>query len=166
MITRGKSGHCRNIYLHLSGKTMASLGFLMLGAFMGWVIAFGLYKVENWNHPANVFSAVTGAAVSGAIFIFIQYLLRFSTIPFITIFFYPVGLAYGALCNGLGYAIYHAFDNVNRNNEDATKNATRVRTYSIAGLVIASALLLALLFWLYSKLPSFEPPLSPSGKPT
>ena len=132
---------------------MASLGFLMLGAFMGWVIGFGMYQVRDWSHPGKLFSAVTGATVSGAVFIFIQYLIKTSNISVIAIFFYPVGLAYGALCNGLGYIIAHAYDVVgDGNNAVAVSHPALLRWGAVLALAIASALLLALFFWWYNQL--------------
>jgi hypothetical protein len=69
---------------------------------MGWVISYGIFHITNWDSPAAVFSAVTGAAESGGIFTFIQQ----SGVPTgYAIFFYPVGLAYGALCNGISHYV-------------------------------------------------------------
>jgi hypothetical protein len=78
---------------------MTSLGMFALGAFIGFVIAYGLTKITDWKNPASVFSAVISAAVAGGVFTFIQYLGGQSIGA--ALFLYPVGLAYGALCSNL-----------------------------------------------------------------
>jgi hypothetical protein len=78
---------------------MISLGMFMLGAFIGFVIAFGLTKITNWANPASVFSAIISAAVAGGVFTFIQFLGGTSIGT--ALYLYPVGLAYGALCSNL-----------------------------------------------------------------
>jgi hypothetical protein len=114
---------------------MAGLGMLFLGAFIGWVIAYGLYQITVWTNPANIFAVVTGAAVSGAVLVFIKYADPGTT----GIFFYPVGLAYGALLNCLGFYIA---DPTHHYNEPKT-------ILGMLTLFIASCLLLSLFFFPY-----------------
>lgn len=76
---------------------MASLGMACLGAFIGWVVSYGLAHVTDWSNPGNVLSAVLSAAVAGGVFTFIQYLG--GTKLGDALFLYPLGLAYGALSN-------------------------------------------------------------------
>ena len=80
---------------------MAHLGLICLGAFIGWVVSFGLIKVpsESWKKPATVFAAVISAAVAGGVFTFIKFMG--GTKLGDALFLYPVGLAYGALVAGL-----------------------------------------------------------------
>jgi hypothetical protein len=111
---------------------MAGLGMLFLGAFIGWVIAYALYQVKDWKNPAHIFAAVTGAAVSGVVLVFIKYADPGPT----GLFFYPIGLAYGALLNCLGFYIA---DSSHHFNEPKT-------ILGMFTLVIASCLLLSLFF--------------------
>lgn len=109
---------------------MAWLGMLMLGSFIGFILAYGLKQITDWKKPANVFSAVTSAAVSGAVFTFIQFLGAEKLGQ--ALFLYPVGLAYGALCANLRWV--------------TDKDADRTIVFlHIIGFVIASFLLGALL---------------------
>ena len=73
---------------------MSALGMVTLGAFIGWVIAFGLDRMPKGTNPVVIFGSATSAAVAGVVLVFIQYAAPGSA----GIFFYPVGLAYGALC--------------------------------------------------------------------
>jgi hypothetical protein len=111
---------------------MIWLGMLMLGAFIGFIIAYGLQKITDWSQPGNVFSAIISAAVAGGIFTFIQFLggEKLGT----ALFLYPVGLAYGALCNNLRWV---TGPNINRT----------IASLHIAGFCIASILLLLLFLW-------------------
>ncbi|MHB8270462.1 hypothetical protein [Bradyrhizobium sp.] len=88
---------------------MVSLGMFALGAFIGFVIAYGLTKITDWTKPASVFSAIISAAVAGGVFTFIQYLGGTSIGT--ALFLYPVGLAYGALCSNLRWVTEQ---NINR----------------------------------------------------
>jgi hypothetical protein len=73
----------------------------MLGAFIGYVVVYGLRQITDWNRPQNVFTAVISAAVAGGVFTFIQYLGGVDL--GVGLFFYPLGLAYGALCTNLAW---------------------------------------------------------------
>lgn len=79
---------------------MASLGLLALGGFVGSIIFYGLYQATDWSSPVTLVSGCLSAAVSGVIFIFIKY-LDVKKADGSAIYFYPVGLAYGALCINL-----------------------------------------------------------------
>ena len=115
---------------------MGALGLLMLGAFIGWVICYGLFQTTNWDNSGKLISAVIGAAVTGAVFSFITWLQPNGE----AVYWYPIGLAYGALCNALGYVAFHAYPA----NERPEKN-TRIIAGGCIGL--ASVLLLLLLLW-------------------
>jgi hypothetical protein len=75
---------------------MRWLGMFCLGGFMGFVICFGLTQITDWSNPGTIFSAVVSTAIAGGTFTFIQWLN--GDTPGVAPFFYPVGLAYGALC--------------------------------------------------------------------
>ena len=109
---------------------MSWLGLLMLGAFIGYVVTYGLRQVSDWSKPSNVFSAVISAAVSGGVFVFIQWLGGEKLGQ--ALFMYPVGLAYGALCVNLRWV---TGQNVNR----------VIANLHILGFAAASILLLLLL---------------------
>jgi uncharacterized membrane protein YeaQ/YmgE (transglycosylase-associated protein family) len=87
----------------IKGATMAAIGMITLGAFIGWVIAYVLYRITDWGQPVNVLSGVISAAVAGTVFAFIKYLDEQGASAAEAIYYYPVGLAYGALVNGLGW---------------------------------------------------------------
>ncbi len=110
---------------------MAWLGMLMLGSFMGFIIAYGIKQITDWSKPANVFSAVTSAAVSGAIFTFIQYLGGKELGA--AIFLYPVGLAYGALCANLRW--------VTEAGADRTIAFLHIASFAIASILLVLVLL-------------------------
>src|SRR5690349_8304907 len=80
---------------------MASLGMVCLGAFIGWIAAYGLVSVTDWSKPVNVLTGVISAAVAGSVFTFIVF-LGGNTMGQ-ALYFYPVGLLYGALINGLRF---------------------------------------------------------------
>ena len=111
---------------------MIWLGMLTLGAFIGFIVTFGLQKITDWSNPGNVFSAVISAAVAGGVFTFIQFLGGDKL--GVGLFVYPVGLAYGALCNNLRWVT------------DPNINKT-IAFLHIVGFAIASILLLLLLLW-------------------
>jgi hypothetical protein len=120
---------------------MAWLGMFCLGAFIGFVITYGLTKTTNWENPGNVFTSAISAAVAGGIFTFIEFLGGTSLGS--ALFLYPVGLAYGALCANIRWV---TGNNVN---------------WWIAGLHIgafaAASVALSLLFvwqWFRSLLPT------------
>ena len=113
---------------------MKTLGMLTLGIFIGWVVSYGLLQIHNWDRPANVYTAVISEAVSGGVFVFIQYLDKASSVGD-ALFMYPVGLAYGSLCNSLGSIGYSA--------------ETPMVWLHIAAFFLASGLLLAFVFDLF-----------------
>jgi hypothetical protein len=116
---------------------MGALGLLMLGAFIGWVICYGLFQTTNWDNSGKLISAVIAAAVSGAVFSFITWVQPNGE----AVYWYPVGLAYGALCNALGYVAFHAYPDAER-----PTRSTRI----IAGVCIGLASMLLLLLLLLS----------------
>ena len=111
---------------------MIWLGMFTLGAFIGFIVAYGLQKITDWSNPGNVFSAIISAAVAGGVFTFIQFLggEKLGT----ALFLYPVGLAYGALCNNLRWLTR---PDINRS----------IATLHIVGFSVASILLLLLFLW-------------------
>jgi hypothetical protein len=126
---------------------MGALGLLMLGAFIGWVICYGLFQTTNWNSPAILINAVIAAAVSGAVFSFITWLQPNGE----AVYWYPVGLAYGALCNALGYVAFHAYP-------DDQRPKTSTRFFAGFCILLASALLALLLLssWFRGLLPEIS----------
>ena len=80
---------------------MASLGMACLGAFIGWIVSYGLVRITDWSKPGNVLSGVISAAVAGGVFTFIQMLGGAELGE--ALFLYPLGLAYGAVLNSLGF---------------------------------------------------------------
>jgi hypothetical protein len=124
---------------------MTALGMLTLGTFIGWITSYALIHVNDWARPGNVLSAVISAAVAGAVFTFIQYLG--GTTLGNALFYYPVGLAYGALCNSLGYIAGYP-------NIAGLPNGT-LQALHILAFGMGSALLLALLLvpWIRGQLP-------------
>lgn len=111
---------------------MVAVGMLMLGAFMGYVIAYGLRQVTEWNKPANVFAAVTSAALSGAVLAFMQFAGGEKLGQ--GLFFYPVGLGYGALLPHLEWLT-------------KGEKITGLGWLHIVAVAVATILLLMLLLW-------------------
>jgi len=118
---------------------MAAIGMTALGAFIGWIIAYVLYRISNWGDPISVLTGVISAAVAGAVFTFIKYLDEHGAPTAGAIYYYPVGLAYGAACNGLGWVA----GSVDPNLRAPT---FLLRIVHIAVVVLASVLILILLF--------------------
>jgi len=118
---------------------MAAIGMTALGAFIGWVIAYVLYRITNWGDPISVLSGVISAAVAGAVFTFIKYVDEHGAPVAGAIYYYPVGLAYGAVCNGLGWVA---------GSVDATLKWPTIllRAFHILAVVLVSVLILILLF--------------------
>jgi hypothetical protein len=110
---------------------MSWLGLLMLGAFVGFVVTYGLREVRDWSNPANVFSAVVSAAVSGGVFVFIQWLGGEKLGE--ALFMYPVGLAYGALCVNLRW--------VTGQNANGTIAYLHIFGFAVASILLALLLL-------------------------
>jgi hypothetical protein len=109
---------------------MAALGLFMLGAFIGFVVVYGLRAVTDWSNLGKVLTAVISAAVAGGVFTFIQR-IGGSTLGD-SLFYYPLGLAYGALCIQLTWITSSASGN------------NSYRNLHILGFAIASILVLAL----------------------
>jgi len=80
---------------------MIALGMGVLGAFIGFVCIYAVLKIADWNKPVSILTGVLTAAVSGGLFAIFE---RFAATPIgDMIYFYPVGLGYGALCAGLSW---------------------------------------------------------------
>jgi len=118
---------------------MAAIGMTALGAFIGWIIAYVLYRITNWGDPISVLSGVISAAVAGAVFTFIKYLDEHGAPTAGAIYYYPVGLAYGAACNGLGWVAGSV-------DPKLTAPTFALRMLHIGVIAIASVLILILLF--------------------
>jgi hypothetical protein len=121
---------------------MSSLGLLLLGAFIGTIVTYGLKHITDWTKPGAIFTAVISAAVAGGVYTFIQYLGG----PKLgaALYFYPVGLAYGALCANMAWLT------------DRNSYKHPIAYLHILGFVVASILLLLLL--LYPPIRSWLPP--------
>ncbi|HEX6374345.1 MAG TPA: hypothetical protein VFZ91_01360 [Allosphingosinicella sp.] len=111
---------------------MAALGLLILGAFVGYIILHGLRKITDWGNPVATINGVLSAAVAGGLFT----LISESTQSQIgeDIYFYPVGLGYGALCRGLEWV--------------GDGNINFVKGLHLAAFGLASLLVLLLMFYL------------------
>lgn len=76
---------------------MLWLGMCALGAFVGYVVTFGLVRITDWSKPLNVISGILSAVVGGSIFLFIERMGGDHS----ALALYPIGLAYGALCTNM-----------------------------------------------------------------
>ncbi|MGB3722399.1 MAG: hypothetical protein WA979_06210 [Pacificimonas sp.] len=110
---------------------MIALGMLILGAFIGFVCIYAVLKISDWNKPASVLSGVLSAAVSGGLFALFE---RFAVTPIgDMIYFYPVGLGYGALCPGLRWL--------------AGEGPKGLKLAHIGAFTLVSVLVVALMLW-------------------
>ena len=78
---------------------MAALGMLILGAFVGYIVTFGLVQVKDWANPVATLNGILSATVAGGLFALIERVGENGIGQ--AIYFYPVGLGYGALCTNL-----------------------------------------------------------------
>jgi hypothetical protein len=117
---------------------MASLSLLALGVFIGFVVVFGLHRVENWNDPGKIFSAAISAAVAAGVFAFIK-LLGGKELGS-ALFFYPVGLLYGALCTNAAWTTDIKWEQVN-----LAKMILAI--LHLSAIAIATVLLFILWYW-------------------
>lgn len=113
---------------------MAYLGFLALGVFVGTLICVAIGKTTNWTDAVKLVTALIGAALSGVVFTFIQWMHNQSFGP--SIFMYPVGLAWSLIWL---YA-YEALINLKEKG-----NLQIIGWLHISGMVIATVLVLLLL---------------------
>lgn len=78
---------------------MAALGMLSLGAFIGYIVTYGLLHVRDWGNPVATLNGILSATVAGGLFTLIERVGEHAIGD--AIYFYPVGLGYGALCTNL-----------------------------------------------------------------
>jgi len=78
---------------------MAAVGMLMLGAFIVFVIAYSFGETKDWTKPVSIISGAISAAVAGGVFTFIKFVGGVELGN--ALFYYPLGLAWGALCTNL-----------------------------------------------------------------
>lgn len=71
---------------------MEHISLYALGIFVGSIISYSIIQVKNWDKIISIVSGLLSAAVSGAIFIFIDGDLKSSDHSG-SIYFYPIGLA-------------------------------------------------------------------------
>ena len=124
-----------------------ALGLCLLGVFVGYVIAYTLQHTQPkaWENPTSIVVGILSAAVAGSAILFARQLGDQKTVDtFLS--FYPVGLAYGALCTNAAWLI-------DPKNEKSAE--PWIKGLYIIAIVTASILLLALL--LYNPLRSHLP---------
>lgn len=107
---------------------MAALGLLILGAFVGYIITYALKKVGDWTNPVATLTGILSAAVAGTLFAFME---KYASIGE-SIFYYPIGLGYGALCNGLEWV--------------AQDDMSPLKWLHLAAFAAASVAIVALMF--------------------
>lgn len=77
---------------------MPAVGMLVLGAFIGFVSIFALMKVEDWSNPL----ATLGGTISSVLAVSVFTIFEIAVTPIgDAIYFYPIGLGFGALCAGM-----------------------------------------------------------------
>ena len=114
---------------------MIALGLCLLGVFVSFIIIFCLRRIsgEGWKNPLSILSGVFGLVFAGAIGYFIKEVSPGQN-EFLA--YYPVGLAYGALCINTTWAVELSAAN--------PKDRVYGTLYIIA-IVVATVLLLLLL---------------------
>jgi hypothetical protein len=70
---------------------VAAVGMLMLGAFIGFVIAHSFSAIKEWKERTSIMSGAISGAGAGGVFIFIKTVgvAQLSD----SLFYYPIGLA-------------------------------------------------------------------------
>lgn len=70
------------------------VGMLSMGAFVGGILNFGLKHINDNKAFQKVATTILGAAFSGVVFVFLQYVYGKQTDPSFlrSVFMYPVGL--------------------------------------------------------------------------
>lgn len=106
------------------------LGMCALGAFVGYVVTFGLVRITDWTKPANALAAVLSAAVGGIMFVFLQRIGSDAG----SLALYSLGLGYGALCTNLRWVT----------EQHASKTQIVFATLHVAAFAGATILLLLL----------------------
>jgi len=115
---------------------MAAIGLLILGAFVGYIILHGLFKITDWKNPIATLNGVLSAAVAGGLFTLISHLAQSQAGDSHVdraIYFYPVGLGYGGLCRGLEWV--------------GQGNMSVVKVLHLIAFALASLMVLALIFY-------------------
>lgn len=112
---------------------MNYLGMLALGIFVGTIITVGVINTKDWTKIHGLLVTLLGAALSGAVFGFIEYLGGQSLGD--ALFNYPVGLLLGMMWAYVWVAARHI------------REGHRLLGWlHIAGVVIVTLLALLILF--------------------
>ena len=115
---------------------MKYFGLLTLGVFIGSIISIAVKKNTNWSNVQSYIWSIIGAACSGAVFTFIQYLGGLSLGD--AIFMYPIGLLIGLMWILSGNAI--------ENLKSENRSIRLFAILHIVGVLIFSILVLMILF--------------------
>lgn len=82
-------------------QNLEFLGMLCLGSFVAGVMNYGLSNIKDTDTFSKVSASIFGAAFSGVIFIFLEFLLKpqvnGDAPSFKSVFMYPVGLVLSLL---------------------------------------------------------------------
>lgn len=121
---------------------MVALGMLILGSFVGFCCLYVLFKISDWQSPVAILTGLLSAAVGGGLFVL------FDKAPVSignAIYYYPVGLGYGALCAGIMWI-----------GNDTSNERANIKYVHIAAFGVVSVLLLLILIapWFRALLPT------------
>jgi putative flippase GtrA len=78
---------------------MSAIGMFALGGFVGFVITFCLLRVKDWSKVLAILSGAISAAVATSLFTFLE--RQSGGLIGASVFYYPLGLAYGAITTRL-----------------------------------------------------------------
>ena len=115
---------------------MAYLGMLSLGAFIGTIITLATLSTTNWSDVGKVLTDLIGAAFTGGVFTFIQFLGGKKIGE--GLFLYPVGLVLGMMW------VYSKTAMINITSEKVESQI--LGWLHILGLVLMTLAALAILF--------------------
>ena len=77
-------------------QNLEFLGMLCLGAFVAGIMNYGLSHIKDTDTFTKVSASIFGAAFSGVVFVFIEFLLKQhddkTSVAYKSVFMYPVGL--------------------------------------------------------------------------
>jgi hypothetical protein len=115
---------------------MSYIGLLALGIFVGTLLCIAVRKTTNWSDAVKVVVALLGAALSGAVFTFIEWVTGGKLGS--ALYMYPVGLAWSLLFLYADEAVA---------NVTSTNSKSRVVGWlHMSSMVLATVLVLLLLF--------------------
>ncbi len=86
-------------------KNIEFIGMLCMGAFVGGVLNYGLSKIKDDNSFGKIVTTIFGAAFSGVVFVFLEYLVNKEDTSSEQIYMYPIGLILALLWAQVPYTI-------------------------------------------------------------